>query len=88
LRLVWSRRALAELDRLADRAPTQATGVYEPMRWMTDLGVSLGRTVPGSPDLHWPVPPQGVFSRISEDGRDLVVVAIRDARRRRRPWTE
>jgi len=87
LRLVWSRRALRGLDRLAERAPAQATSVYEAMRWMADLGVSLGRTVPGSSDLYWPVPPQGVFYRVSDDGCDLVVVAIRDARRRRRPWT-
>lgn len=88
MRLVWNRRALAGLDRLAERAPAQAAAVYEAMRWMADLDVSLGRTVPGTSDLYWPVPPQGVFYRVSEDGRDLVVVAIRDARRRRRPWTE
>jgi hypothetical protein len=61
LRLVWSRRALTALDRLADRAPAQAVAVNEAMRWMADLGVSLGRSVRGSSDLYWPVPPQGVF---------------------------
>ena len=87
MRLVWSPRALNGLRRVADRAPGQAAAVVEAMEWMADLDVSLGRHVPSSSDLYWPVPPQGVFYRISEDGRDLVVVAIRDARRRRRPWT-
>jgi hypothetical protein len=33
---------------------------------------------------YWPIPPQGFFYRV--DGPDLVVLEIRDARRRRRPW--
>ena len=88
MRLVWSRQALAQLERLADRAPGQAVAVYDAMRWMADLGASsLGRPVQGRNERYWPVPPQGVFYRISKDGRDLIVVAVRDARRRRRPWT-
>lgn len=87
MRLIWNQQALAQLKRLAERAPGQAVAVYDAMRWMADLGVSLGRSVPGRNERYWPVPPQGVFYRIGKDGRDLIVVAVRDARRRRSPWT-
>jgi hypothetical protein len=87
VRLVWNRKALAQLERLSKRAPGQALAVYDAMRWMADLGVSLGRPVPRHNERYWPVPPQGVLYRVSKDGGDLIVVAIRDARRRRRPFT-
>ncbi|MHB8324621.1 MAG: type II toxin-antitoxin system RelE/ParE family toxin [Candidatus Dormibacteria bacterium] len=89
MRLVWSQPALEQLEALSQRAPVQAAAVVAAMEWMAGLRQShlaLGRPVPHTLQRYWPVPPQGVFFRVSSDGQELVVVAVRDARRRRLSW--
>lgn len=89
MRLVWSQPALEQLEALSERAPVQAAAVVAAMEWMAGLRqshVALGRPVPHTRQRYWPVPPHGVFFRVSPDGGTLVVVAVRDARRRRVPW--
>jgi hypothetical protein len=86
LRLVWRAQALEQLEHLAARAPVQAAAVVQAAEWLADVGYSLGRSVPGDAGLYWPVPPQGFYYRVNRDRTELVITAVKDARRRRRPW--
>ena len=84
MRLVWSARALDDLERAAEWSPGQAGAVVNAMEWMAGAGFSLGRSVGDRPARYWPVPPLGVFYRV--EGENLYVLEIIDARRRVRPW--
>lgn len=85
LRLDWSARALYDLECAADWSRGQAEAVVNAMEWMAETGFSLGRSVPGTEDRYWPVPPLGVVYRV--EGRHLVrVLRVVDSRQRRRPW--
>lgn len=86
MRLVWRAQALDQLERLAARAPVQAAAVVQAAEWLADVGYSLGRKVAGAAGLYWPVPPQGIYYRVNRDRTELVITAVKDARRRRRPW--
>lgn len=86
MRLVWRAQALEQLEQLAARAPVQAAAVVQAAEWLADVGFSLGRRVPGEAGRYWPVPPQGLYYRVNRDRTELVITAVKDARRRRRPW--
>lgn len=84
MRLVWSERSLADLAELAERAPTQASRVYDAARWLARQRFpNLGREVPEMGCRYWAVPPQGIF--YLAEGGELTVVRIWDARRRHGP---
>ncbi len=54
------------------------------MEWMAgprQSHLSLGWLLPNTAQRYWEVPPEGVFFRVSPDGQELVMVAVRDARR-------
>ena len=55
------------------------------MEWMADTGFSLGRSIPGTDERYWPIPPLGVIYRI-EGRRRLRVIRVIDTRQRREPW--
>jgi hypothetical protein len=81
----WTDGALAELSDLADRAPAQAAAVVEAIEWLARQPFgSIGRMVRDRGWRYWPVPPQGVFYETMEG--ELIVHAVEDGRRRRRPW--
>lgn len=84
MRLVWSTRALHDLEGAAEWSLAQAAAVVNAMEWMAEAGFSLGRDVPDRATLYWPVPPLGVFYRVEADS--LYVLEVIDARRRREPW--
>jgi plasmid stabilization system protein ParE len=84
LRLVWSRRALRDLERAAGWSTDQAAAVVNAMDWMAGTGLSVGRRVGDTDEWCWPVSPLGVFYRV--DGETPRVLRVIDARRRRRPW--
>ncbi len=86
MKLIWRVEALHQLEDLAERAPAQAAAVVRAAEWMAEVGWSLGRRVRGDAGRYWPVPPQGFFYRVSPDASEIVVTAVKDARRRRRPW--
>lgn len=86
MRLVWRPAALRQLERLAERAPAQASAVVAAAEWLAEVGGPLGRHTAGDAGLYWPVPPQGLFYRVSRDGQEVVITAVKDARRRRRSW--
>jgi len=83
VRLVWSRRALRDLERAAGWSSDQAAAVVNAMEWMAGSGFSVGRRAGDTEERYWPVPPLGVFYRV--DGDTLRVLRVIDARRRRRP---
>lgn len=86
MKLVWRAQALQQLEALAQRAPAQAEAVLRAAEWMVEVGYSLGRRAPGDAGLYWPVPPQGFYYRVNPDRTELVITAVKDARRRRRTW--
>ena len=58
----------------------QAQAVVNVMEWMASTSLPLGRQVGGTNERYWPVPPLGVFYRVTGD--DPRVVEIVDQRRR------
>jgi hypothetical protein len=84
---LWTETALAQLEKLAERAPAQVAAVVRAMDWMAarDMG-KLGRRIPGRRRRYWPVPPQGVYYQARHG--ELIVHEIRDARRRRSPFRQ
>jgi plasmid stabilization system protein ParE len=85
LRLVWTERALADLERAAEWSLPQAGAAVNAMTWMAMTGFSLGRKMPGpGVRYYWPVPPLGAFYRV--DGDTLRVLRVIDSRRRKEPW--
>ena len=85
MRIIWRRSAHASLLRLADRAPAQALAVHNAILWLADIPTpNLGRSVGHGARRYWPVPPQGIYYVVKDD--ELIITAIRDARRRRQPW--
>lgn len=85
MRLDWSARALHDLECAADWSRGQAEAVVNAMEWMADTGFSLGRSIPGTDERYWPIPPLGVIYRI-EGRRRLRVIRVIDTRQRREPW--
>lgn len=87
MRLLWSEAALADLDELAQAAPRQARRVHAVIEALADGPFpGMYREVEGRPGEHvLSAPPHAVFYRIV-GGNQLVVLRIRDARRRRQPW--
>jgi hypothetical protein len=79
--LIWSPRALSQLETAAEWSRVQAAAVVDAMERLAAHGLSLGRRVPGTDELYWPVPPLGVFYWV--DGATLEVVEVVDRRRRR-----
>jgi len=55
------------------------------MEWMAETGFSLGRSIPGTTERYWPVPPLGVIYRV-EGGQLLRVLRVVDNRQRRGQW--
>jgi len=85
LRLDWSAKALDDLHCAAEWSPGQAEAVVNAMEWMAETGFSLGRSIPGTDERYWPVPPLGVIYRV--EGRYLLrALRVVDSRRRREPW--
>jgi plasmid stabilization system protein ParE len=85
VRLVWLRQASEDLRRLAERAPAQAVAVFNAASWLTETSTpKVGRIALPGERRYWPVPPQGIYYRVKGD--DVIILAIRDARRRRKPW--
>jgi hypothetical protein len=83
----WTPLAVKQLERLAHRAPGQAVAVFNVVEWLAARSSmpALGRPDPaGRRRRYWPVPPQGIFYAVR--GGRLVVLEVRDARRRRVPW--
>ncbi|MDQ6744044.1 MAG: type II toxin-antitoxin system RelE/ParE family toxin [Candidatus Dormibacteraeota bacterium] len=85
MRLRWEDGALNDLEEIAERAPVQAAAVVRAAEWLAaQQFAQLGRSVPGTGQRYWPVPPLGIFYRL--ESAELVIMAIADARRRRHPW--
>jgi plasmid stabilization system protein ParE len=90
VRLLWSDEALADLDEVARRAPRQARWVHAAIEALADAPFpGMYRQLEGRPDEHvLSVPPYAVFYLITGPlaGVQLVVLRIRDSRRRRESW--
>lgn len=85
MRLNWTDDALTDLEELAERAPVQARKVLDAATWLARQRFpNLGRYVPEMECRYWAVPPQGLFYK--EDGGELLVLRVYDARRRSEPW--
>jgi len=77
--------AIRNLAALVERAPVQAERVVAAAEKFAVTGFpDRGRRVPERKQRYLAVPPQGIFYRVVGD--DLIIVAVRDARRRRKPW--
>jgi hypothetical protein len=79
-RLVWSERALSQLEAAAEWSIPQAVAVVNPMEWLARSGFSLGRPITGTDESYWPVPPRGALYLVS--GSTLEVTQVVDPRRR------
>jgi hypothetical protein len=79
LTLVWDRPAVGDMAAATEWSEGQARAVVEEMERMAARGFSLGRRTNRAGVRYWPVPPLGVFYRVSGD--ELRVVQVVDVRR-------
>jgi len=79
-RLVWTERALSQLETAAEWSRVQAAAVVAAVERLAETGFSLGRPASGTDELYWPIPPLGIFYTVY--GSTLEVVEIVDRRRR------
>jgi plasmid stabilization system protein ParE len=87
LRLLWSDDALADLERVARRAPVQATRVVGAVERLAALPFpAMHRRIRyGRPDEHLlTIAPHVVLYNVRDD--TLTVIAVVDGRRHVEPW--
>lgn len=86
MRLRWSERAIADLERIADRAPRTAERIIDAIEWLADSPFpAMFRHSEGRSTEHvLTVAPCIVVYRV--EGDCLVVGAVEDARRRPNGW--
>ncbi len=87
MRLLWSDDALADLERVARRAPVQASRVVDAVDRLAGLpSPAMHRRIRnGGPDEHLlTVTPHVVLYSVGDD--TITVIAVMDGRRRVEPW--
>lgn len=87
MQLGLTRRALQDIDRIAQRAPRQALRVITAIEGLAETPFpGMHRQVEGRPGQHvMSVPPyHAVFYKLT--ARGIAVQQVTDMRRRRRPW--